>query len=307
LRRACLSWDAAEHFQPLTHGAAVPTARDPLAALEQIDRADDDPIFVLRDFHDCWGNPQIKRKLRSLAQRLRFSKKSILVTTPSGKIPEELKDDAVVLHLPPPCPAELEAVLERLTKTPGVRVALTPGGREKLIQAALGLTESQAQRVFARGIVADGVLDDRDVDLVTEEKRQIIRESEALEYYPLTQTMDDVGGLDVLKRWLRLRERAFTREAREYGLPAPRGICLIGIPGTGKSLVAKMAAGAWRLPLFRLDAGALFGSLIGESEERTRRALRLAEATAPSLLWVDENEKALAYGGLDSGTSNRVF
>jgi SpoVK/Ycf46/Vps4 family AAA+-type ATPase len=119
--------------------------------------------------------------------------------------------------------------------------------------------------------------------------------------------MADVGGLDVLKRWLRLRERAFTREAREYGLPAPKGLGLIGIPGTGKSLVAKMIAGLWRLPLFRLDAGALFGSLIGESEERTRRALRLAEATAPSLLWVDEIDKALAHGGLDAGTSNRVF
>jgi AAA+ superfamily predicted ATPase len=307
LRRACASWDAAEHFQPLTNGTVVPVARDPLAALEQIDKADGDPLFVLRDFHDCWADVQVKRKLRSLAQRLRFSKKSILVTTPCGNLPEELKDDAVVLHLPPPGPPELEAVLDRLTRTPGVRVALTPAGREKLIQAALGLTESQAQRVFAKAIVADGVLDDRDVDLVTEEKRQIIRESEALEYYPLTQTMADVGGLDVLKRWLRLRERAFTREAREYGLPAPRGIGLIGIPGTGKSLVAKMIAGQWRLPLFRLDAGALFASLIGESEERTRRALRLAEATAPSLLWIDEIEKALAHGGLDAGTSNRVF
>ncbi len=119
--------------------------------------------------------------------------------------------------------------------------------------------------------------------------------------------MADVGGLDVLKQWLGLRERAFTREARDYGLPAPKGIALIGIPGTGKSLVAKMIAGLWRLPLFRLDAGALFGSLIGESEERTRRALRLAEATAPALLWIDEVEKALAHGGLDAGTSSRVF
>jgi AAA+ superfamily predicted ATPase len=306
LRRPCLSWDLADHFQPLTPGAAVPAAREPLAALEQIDK-EGDGIFVLRDFHECWNNAQVKRKLRGVAQRLRFTRKSILITTPAGKLPEELKDDAVVLYLPPPGPPELEVVLDRLTKTPGVRVALTEPGREKLIQAALGLTASQAQRVFAKAIVADGVLDDADVDLVTEEKRQIIRESEALEYYPVTHTMADVGGLDVLKRWLRLRERAFTREAREYGLPAPKGIGLIGIPGTGKSLVAKMAAGAWRLPLFRLDAGALFGSLIGESEERTRRALRLAEATAPSLLWVDEIEKALAHGGLDSGTSNRVF
>ncbi|MGL4549979.1 MAG: AAA family ATPase [Gemmataceae bacterium] len=306
-RRGCLAWDAAEGFQPLTAGVTAPASRDPLAALEQVEKVEGDVLFVLKDFHDCWTSPPIKRKLRNLASRLRFSKKSLIVLTPSSKVPEELKDDAVILPLPPPTAPELEAVLDRLTRTPGVTVNLTPPGREKLIQAALGLTSSQAQRVFAKAIVADGVLDDGDIRLVTEEKRQVIRESEALEYIPATGSLDEVGGLDSLKQWLRLRERAFTHQAREYGLPAPKGIALIGIPGTGKSLVAKMIAGLWGLPLFRLDAGALFGSLIGESEERTRRALRLAEATAPALLWIDEIEKALAHGGLDSGTSTRVF
>jgi SpoVK/Ycf46/Vps4 family AAA+-type ATPase len=116
-----------------------------------------------------------------------------------------------------------------------------------------------------------------------------------------------VGGLAVLKDWLRLRERAFTEEARDYGLPAPKGIALIGIPGTGKSLTAKMIADLWHLPLLRLDVGALFGSLVGESEERTRRALSLAETIAPCILWVDEIEKAFAFGSGDAGTSQRVF
>jgi AAA+ superfamily predicted ATPase len=306
-RRGCLAWDAAEGFVPLTAGLSAPPARDALAALEQVEKVEGDVLFVLKDFHDCWANPTIKRKLRNLASRLKFSKKSLIVVTPSAKIPEELKDDAVLLPLPPPAAGELEAVLDRLIRTPGVTDRLSLAGREKLIQAALGLTASQAQRVFAKAIVADGVLDDGDVVLVTEEKRQVIRESEALEFFPATGSLDDVGGLDTLKQWLRLRERAFTREARDYGLPAPKGIALIGIPGTGKSLVAKMIAGLWRLPLFRLDAGALFGSFVGESEERTRRALRLAEATAPALLWIDEIEKALAHGGMDSGTSTRVF
>jgi SpoVK/Ycf46/Vps4 family AAA+-type ATPase len=116
-----------------------------------------------------------------------------------------------------------------------------------------------------------------------------------------------VGGLGVLKDWLRLRERAFTQEAHNYGLPAPKGIALIGIPGTGKSLTAKMIGGLWHIPLLRLDVGSLFGSLVGESEERARRALRLAETVAPCILWIDEIEKALAHGGLDAGTSTRVF
>ncbi len=316
LKRPCLTWDVAEGAQPANSapaqglgGGTPPTlpGRDPIAALEHIDKSDGDGLFVLKDFHDCWANVTVRRKLRGLAQRLKFSKKSIVVTTPSTKVPEELKDEAVVMPLPPPGPAELEAVLDRLARAPGVRVELTAPGRYKLIQAALGLTAAQAQRVFAKAIVADGVLDDRDVDLVSEEKRLLIRESEALEFYPGVETLADVGGLEALKDWLRLRQRAFTREARAYGLPAPKGVALIGIPGTGKSLVAKMIAGMWRLPLFRLDAGALFGSLIGESEERTRRALRVAEATAPAILWIDEVEKALAHGGLDAGTSLRVF
>jgi AAA+ superfamily predicted ATPase len=305
-KRPCLTWDVADGFVALTGGAA-PSARDPLSALEQIDKAEGDAVYVLKDFHECWGNGQIKRKLRGVAQRLKFTRKSILVTTFSPKLPEELRDEAVVVDLPPPTAEELEAVLSRLTRVPGVKVNLTKLGREKLVQAALGLTAAQAQRVFAKAIVADGVLDDRDIGLVTDEKKQLIRESQALEFYPVTETLADVGGLGVLKEWLRMRERAFTQEARAYGLPPAKGIALIGIPGTGKSLTAKMIGGLWRLPLLRLDVGALFGSLVGESEERTRRALRVAEACAPTVLWLEEVEKALASGGLDGGTSTRVF
>jgi AAA+ superfamily predicted ATPase len=305
--RGCLMWDTSEGFQALTPDLPLPAGRDPLAALEQVERVAGDVLFILKDFHDCWVQSPVRRKLRNLASRLKYTKKSLLIITPQSRVPEELRDDAVLLPLAPPNLSELEQVLNRLTQTPGVEVRLSPAGREKILQAALGLSVAQAQRVFARAIVADGILADEDIDRVTEEKRQIIRESEALEFFPATQTLADVGGLGLLKNWLHLRERSFTREAREYGLPAPRGIALIGIPGTGKSLVAKMIASLWRLPLFRLDAGALFGSLVGESEERTRRALRLAEATAPSLLWIDEVEKALAHGGLDSGTSARVF
>ncbi|GAB4432589.1 MAG: AAA family ATPase [Anaerolineae bacterium] len=306
-RRRCLTWDVAEGFQLLSGTGSAPSAPDPKTALEQIDKAEDNTTFVLKDFHELWDNPQIKRKLRSVVQRLKFTKKSIIITAPADKIPEELKDEVVVVEFPLPNAPELETVLNQLTQTPGVKVNLTPLGREKLVQAALGLTTAQAQRVFAKAIVRDGLLDDRDIDLVTEEKKQIIRESEALEFYATHETPDDVGGLGVLKEWLRLREKAFTQEARNYGLPAPKGIALIGIPGTGKSLTAKMIGGLWRLPLLRLDIGALFGSLVGESEARARRALQLAETVAPCIVWIDEMEKGLAHGGLDSGTSARVF
>jgi AAA+ superfamily predicted ATPase len=306
--RPCWTWDAADHFQGLVGVTGpLPKAKEPAAALEQIEKASDEALFVLKDFHEAWNNAATKRKLRSVAQRLKFTKKSILIITPSSKLPDELKDEAVVVDFPPPAAPELEAVLSRLTKAPGVKVNLTKLGREKLVQAALGLTAAQAQRVFAKAIVGDGVLDDRDINMVTEEKKQVIRESKALEYHAVTKSPDDVGGLEVLKQWLRLRERAFTEEARVYGLPAPKGIALIGIPGTGKSLTAKMIGGLWRLPLLRLDVGSLYGSLMGESEERARKALQLAETIAPCIIWIDEIEKALSHGDLDSGTSTRVF
>ncbi len=307
-QKTCLSWDIADGFQHVAGApASLPAARDPLTALEQIEKWDGGALFVLKDFHEAWGNAQVKRKLRTVAQKLKYTRKSIVITMPTSQLPPELRDESVLLELPLPDAAELNEVLERLLQTPGVQVNLTPLGREKLVQAAVGLTAAQAQRVFAKAIVKNGALDDRDITVVTDEKKQVIRESEALEFYSLQEALEDVGGLEVLKSWLRLRERAFTQQAREYGLPAPKGVALIGIPGTGKSLVAKTIGGLWRLPLLRLDVGALFGSLVGESEERARRALRLAETIAPCLLWIDEMEKALAHGGLDSGTSTRVF
>jgi AAA+ superfamily predicted ATPase len=307
-KRPCLTWDVADSFQWLSGGSAsLPTVKDPMAALDQIEKMETDALFVLKDFHECWSVAQVKRKLRSLAQRLKFTRKSILITGPSAKMPPEFKDEAVLLDYPPPTAAELDAVLNTLARAPGVKMNLTKLGREKLVQASLGLTSAQAHRVFSRAIVTDGVLDDRDITLVTDEKKQIIRESEALEYYEFTETPADVGGLEVLKEWLRLREKAFTQAARDYGLPPPKGIALIGIPGTGKSLTARMIAGLWRLPLLRFDVGAVFGSLVGESEERTRRALQVAGAVAPCVLWLDEMEKSLAHGGEDAGTSTRVF
>ncbi|NBD36596.1 MAG: AAA family ATPase [Chloroflexi bacterium] len=233
-------------------------------------------------------DPRIKRQLRNLAQAFKQARNALIVLTPAGDLPVELQDEAVILELPLPTAEVLDAVLAPLTRTAGVNVQLTTLGREKLIQAALGLTAAQAQRVFAKAVVRDGILDERDIDLVTEEKKQIIRENEALEFFAVTETPDDVGGLGALKAWLRLRERAFTQEARDYGLPAPKGIALLGIPGTGKSLSAKMISGLWRMPLLRLDVGALFGGLVGESEARTRRALHLAETIAPCVVWIDE-------------------
>ena len=190
-------------------------------------------------------------------------------------------------------------------------IELEDAGRDRLIQAALGLTWSEAENVFAKIIVTDGRLTADDVHAVFAEKQQIIRKSGLLEFYDNSERMENVGGLDVLKEWLRKRVRAFGDEARAFGLPEPKGILLVGVQGCGKSLVARSVANAWRLPLLRLDVGRLFASLVGSSEENLRQAIRVAESISPVVLWVDEIEKGFSGVGSsnvsDAGTAARVF
>lgn len=306
-----VTWDLAEGLRSQA-GRQVPTAATPDVALDKIaelarsapNRAD---LYVLKDFHEFWEkSPAVKRKLRSLAHQLVSTRSSVIITTHTPEIPMELSNDVVVFDLPLPDVETLTEDLESLIKETGIKNALTIHGQARLAQAALGLTATQARRAFSKAIVRDKVLDEQDIIAVIEEKA-VIRASQALEFYSADQTPDDVGGLEILKEWLTIRERAFSQDAADFGLPAPKGMALIGIPGTGKSLTAKMISGLWRLPLLRLDVGALFGSLVGESEERLRRALKITETVAPCVLWIDEIEKSLANGGMDGGTSQRVF
>ena len=275
-QRRCLTWDAADGFQSLAGSGAAPSppaTRSPHWNRSTRPTRTYRPCSSSKTFTTPGATPSSSENLRSVGQRLKFTKKSILVTSINNQLPDELKDEAVLVDFPLPTPVDLEDVLNRLTQTPGVKINLTPLGREKLVQAAIGLTTSQAQRVFAKSIVRMASWTTVTSTWSPRRRSRLSANAEALEFYPVTETPDDVGGLGVLKDWLRLRERAFTQEARDYGLPAPKGIALIGIPGTGKSLTAKMIGGLWRLPLLRLDVGALFGSLVGESEERARRAL----------------------------------
>lgn len=322
--RHLFTWDIAAYFKTVTSadGPSLPDARDPKTALEAIAKADagHDAVFVLKDFHNCLQNqPVITRQLRNLAQSLKETRKSIVITSPNAKVPDDLKDDVFLIEFPPPDIEEMKGILDRFIKHPQVKVSLTDLGREKVLRSALGLSSNQAQRVFGKSIVTEikspegrvlkpaGTLDERGIDMITQEKKSIIRESGALEFFSPQETIGDVGGLEVLKDWLREREGDFSQQARDYGIESPKGIALIGIPGTGKSLTAKVVASLWHLPLVHLDVGALFGSLVGQSEENTRRALTLVETIAPCVMWIDEMEKAFAQGGGDGGTSQRVF
>jgi SpoVK/Ycf46/Vps4 family AAA+-type ATPase len=289
---------------------------EPAEALAEIKARKTPAIYVLKDFHKYLEDPMIVRHLRDLAHTLKATYTTLVFLSPTVALPRELEKDVTLIDLPPPDAAELMGLLRTLcqsvTKAGHFKVALTEEGAWELVHAAQGMTLNEAENAFAKAVVTNAALDQSDVQLVLQEKQQIVRKSGLLEFHPATTRMDGVGGLDALKSWLDLRGRAFTPQARAYGLSAPRGVLLLGAPGCGKSLTAKAVAASWRLPLLQLDIGKVFSSYVGSSEENMRQSLKVAESIAPVVLWIDELEKGLAghakaEGGGDGGVSSRIF
>jgi ATP-dependent 26S proteasome regulatory subunit len=291
--------------------------KDPLTALDQVIEQVEPAIFIFKDFHPFLtrNNFAVVRKLKEIALHLKESLKTIILISPILEIPTELEKEMTVLNYPLPSREDLSALLDKIIADvrdmKQVRIELEDAGRHRLLQAALGLTLAEAENVFAKIIVKDQRLSGDDVNEVFAEKQQIIRKSGLLEYYATTEGFANVGGLSMLKEWLNKRASAFTDEARAFGLPAPKGILMLGVQGCGKSLCAKAVSTQWQLPLLRFDMGRMFGSLVGSSEENVRRAIAVAESVAPAILWVDEIDKAFAgsqgSGSTDGGTTARVF
>ena len=294
-----------------------PATKDPLAALDLVIDQVEPAIFLLKDFHPFLtrSNFAVIRRLKDIALHLKNSRKTIVLISPVMEIPAELDKEITVMNFPQPGKEDLTALLdkavEELRESQQVEIDLDEEGRERLLQAALGLTLGEAENVFAKIIVKNQRLSADHVSEVFAEKQQIIRKSGLLEYYAAEEDFGSVGGLGVLKDWLNKRAAAFTAEARAFGLPAPKGVLLLGVQGCGKSLCAKAVSRLWQLPLLRFDMGRMFGSLVGSSEENVRRAIAVAESIAPAVLWVDEIDKAFAgsqsSGVTDGGTTARVF
>lgn len=295
----------------------VAATRDPMAALEVILEQVEPALFVFKDLHPFLTrqHPQVIRRLKDIALNLKHSLKTLILVSPVLEVPPELEKEITVLPLPLPGTEELGQLLDQIvrdvTELKGVQLDLDAAGRERLLRAALGLTLGEAENVFAKIIVADGRLSGEDVHAVFAEKQQIVRKSGLLEYQTTQEDFNQVGGLDILKDWLIKRSSAFTPAARAFGLPAPRGVLLLGVQGCGKSLSAKAVSTLWQLPLLRFDMGRMFSGLVGSSEENMRRAIAVAESVAPAVLWIDEVDKAFAGasgpGAGDGGTAARVF
>ncbi|MEO0012619.1 MAG: hypothetical protein RLZZ535_1008 [Cyanobacteriota bacterium] len=283
----------------------------PEAAIEWTIRQKGGGIYIFKDLHPFLDGPVIVRWLRDAIASFKGTDKVIILMSPLQTVPIELEKEVVVLDYPLPNLSELNQVLsERLAKSRGSR--LDTETREKLLKAALGLTKDEAEKVYRKAQVKAGKLTESEVEIVLSEKKQLIRRNGILEYIEEDETLNSVGGLEELKGWLTQRSNAFTERAREYGLPQPKGMLILGVPGCGKSLIAKTTSRLWGLPLLRLDMGRVYdGSTVGRSEANLRSALKTAESISPVILFIDELDKAFAGGGSsgdsDGGTSGRIF
>ncbi len=283
----------------------------PEAAVEWVIRQRDPGIFVFKDLHPFIDSPAVTRWLRDAIASFKETQRTIILMSPVQTVPIELEKEVVVLDYPLPDMAELNQVLSQQLEISRTR-RVTTEAREKLLKAALGLTRDEAEKVYRKAQVTAGRLTEDEVNIVLSEKKQLIRRNGILEYIEEDETLDSVGGLEELKHWLRQRSNAFTERAREYGLPQPKGMMILGVPGCGKSLIAKTTSRLWGLPLLRLDMGRVYdGSMVGRSEANLRNALKTAESISPAILFIDEIDKAFAgsTGSADSdgGTSSRIF
>tara|TARA_Y100001968_G_scaffold306902_1_gene324124 strand:+ start:1243 stop:2727 length:1485 start_codon:yes stop_codon:yes gene_type:complete len=300
-------WDYIQGLQGIINSQGV-GARQPMAVLQWLQKIESSnpTTLLLKDFHPFCEDPGIARMLKNLSSDLRETPHNILLCAGAWTPPHELDDSLTILDLPLPEQPELKALLSNIAEASGS--SLKHQDLLELTRACSGLSEARVRQVAARALAQRGQMGKADLAEVLEEKRQSIARSEVLEYCDSKATEADIGGLEALKNWLSQRYSAFSEEARDFGLPLPKGVLLVGPQGTGKSLTAKAIADSWSMPLLRLDVGRLFAGLVGASEARTRETIQRAEAMSPCILWIDEIDKA--FGGdsrSDGGTSQRVL
>ena len=292
-------------------GTVNDATKDPMEALRFINNNRERGVYVLLDYHVFLenGNPDIIRFFRELTKTLKGIKKNVIIISPILSIPNELEKEITVLDFPLPDKDEINKVYDEIVEdveTDG-RIPKINGNKQHIIRALSGLTEFEIENVLYKSIIKHREFN---IDTIVDIKKQIIRKTGILEYFHTTDMISDVGGNDILKEWVTKRGNAFSDEARDFGVPYPRGVLLLGVQGCGKSMLCKCVSNLWNFPLLRLDMGSVFAGIVGSSEENIRKVFKLATSVAPCVLWIDEIEKAFSGMGSsnfsDGGTTSRV-
>ena len=263
-------------------------------------------IFMIEDFHKYFRDDKVIVYLRKLAGTLKRMNSHVIMMSPVYKLPDEIEKYITIINIPLPDRNDLKLRLNQVKD----KTEINPDLEKYIIDSALGLTDMEAELAFRLAKETVGLNTKEATRIISAEKEQIIKKNGILDYFQTDESLEtSVGGLDILKEWLRKRNKAFERKAKDFGLKEPKGILLLGVPGCGKSLTAKCVASEWKQPLLRLDIGKVFQAEVGSSENNIRQAIATAEAVAPCVLWIDEIEKGLNTGGgeRDGGTNSRVF
>lgn len=279
-------------------------------AIEEFLKLSGSAILLIKDFNWALASESLlKRTLRDAFQSTKGSFKTLFLLSPFASVPEDMLKEILTIDFALPDEADLQNIFDSVLKgSPKVKVNLTDEQKMKILQGAMGLTGDEAKFIFQKMLVGKTELNEEAVSLVFEEKSRIIRREGLLEYVPLKYSLDDIGGLENLKDWLKDRGNFFSKEARAAGLRLPKGLLLTGVSGCGKSLSTQAVAAAWGLPLYRLDMNRVYGGSLGAPEECFRRAIMQIEAVAPAILWLEEIEKGVAgYEQGDKGITARIF
>lgn len=283
--------------------------KNPFQALDYIENLDPQisSVILLKDFQNFWTDLSILRKLKLVLRKIKGQPKTIVLLIPEFLDQTEITDLGIKINFPLPTKSEIKLELKKVFSS--LSIEINEKIEENLIQACLGLSLESIRLILAKVLIHEKNLTKQVVQSIYREKIQLLNQNKILQYWQNETSIKEVGGLQELKLWLDLRENAFSEQARQYGLPNLRGILLVGLPGTGKSLAAKAISGEFNLPLLQLDVGKLFGGIIGESESRIREMIKISETLAPCIIWIDEIDKAFAktLNSGDSGTSNRVL
>jgi MoxR-like ATPase len=293
---------------------AIYDSREPLKALNNVAAMTGEAIFLMKDLHRYLGEAPVLRKCLDLAPAFRHDRRVIVMAAVKVELPPELGPLTARFTLELPGADELTSIVKRVvaecSRDRPVSMALSPADLERLVDRLRGFTAFEAERAVTQAILRDNTLDARDVDFIVELKKEMLRKDGVLEYISPEENLAEVGGFKNLKAWLAKRKKAFTAQARAFGIEPSRGILLLGVQGSGKTLVARAVAREWGLPLLKMEPARLYDKYIGETEKNLDRALRMAEQMAPCVLMIDELEKSLSYnpgGDADAGLSKRVF
>lgn len=270
-------------------------------------------LLVLKDVHKFFEEPEIIALLKTLAVMIGSGtiETNIIIVTSDRKIPKELEPYITLLEMDYLNTSDIEKIIVDFISENEVDL-INDELLEEMSIAFKGLSQFEIENILALAYADDGELTKQDLSLIFEQKQQMIMKSGILEMIPQKESLDDIGGLDNLKIWLKKKAKVFKNidKAKEFGVDIPKGVLIAGVPGCGKSLNAKAAAKLFEVPLLRLDMGRIMGKYVGESEANMRKAISLAEAIAPCVIWIDELEKGFAGVGGDSGgadVTTRLF